>query len=255
MPNLLKNLLKFNRNSKIWSGGGIRRIDSEPLSTGLSVAYQTAGHRVQVTNPARSIKQKDNMRLITFYDTETTGFPDWKQPSESEQQPHIVSLSAIQCDADNPSGTIIQGFDYIVYPKGWKSSEEALKTHGITEEFATAVGFDESFIVNALLALCADSIRVAHNQTFDQRIVRIASKRYFGELEINEWARKDNHQCTMLLAKPIMQLLPKNKFGFKNPNLEEAYKHFCQKELGEKAHNSHSDVRACKDIWFAIQRW
>jgi DNA polymerase-3 subunit epsilon len=34
------------------------------------------------------------------FDTETTGIPDWKMPSESEYQPHLVQLAAILVDAD-----------------------------------------------------------------------------------------------------------------------------------------------------------
>lgn len=31
------------------------------------------------------------MNLALVYDTETTGLPDWHQPSDAPQQPHLVA--------------------------------------------------------------------------------------------------------------------------------------------------------------------
>lgn len=193
------------------------------------------------------------MKKIVFYDTETTGLPVWKEPSGGENQPHLVQLSAVQCNADTRE--VLQRIDLIVYQEdGWGMSPEALETHGISVEKSQQVGVPESIAISLLLNLSAGAVRVAHNRTFDQRIIRIGLKRYdFPENVIDTWADKETHQCTMLAAKPIMKLLPRNKYGYKSPKLEEAYKFFCGRELGDKAHSSIHDTNACMAIYWAMQ--
>lgn len=184
------------------------------------------------------------MNKITFYDTETTDLPDWKTPSGGENQPHLVSLTAIQCNHDTEE--IIQRIDLIIKSEGWESKEKAFEAHGITKEYSIEVGMPEQHAVQNLLFLCRDSIRVAHNRTFDQRIIRIALKRYFSEDAIEKWANKDDHLCTMLSGKDAMQ-------QSKWPNLTEAYRHFCGKEL-VNAHSSSADTEACMEIYFAMKK-
>jgi DNA polymerase-3 subunit epsilon len=192
------------------------------------------------------------MNKITFYDTETTGLPEWKIPSGDEKQPHLVSLTAIQCDADTEK--IIQRIDLIVKSEGWESQEKAFDAHGITKEHSIEVGLPEPLATRMLLELCRDSIRVSHNRTFDQRMIRIALKRYFDDIAIDQWAEKEDHKCTMLMAKPIMELPPYGRYGWKNPNLAEAYKFFTGKEL-QNAHSSSADTEACMEIYFAMQKY
>ncbi len=191
------------------------------------------------------------MNLVTFYDTETTGLPEWKNPSGDEKQPHLVQLTAIQCNEDTEE--ILQRIDLVIKSEGWESHEKALEVHGITKEFSIEVGINEVDAVFMLLRLCENSTRVSHNRTFDQRIIRIALKRYCGQETIDKWAGKDDHKCSMLMAKPIMELKPKGKFGYKNPNLAEALKHFTGETL-ENAHSSIADTEACMKIYFAMKR-
>lgn len=191
------------------------------------------------------------MTPVLFYDTETTGLPDWKVPSDSEHQPHLVQLAAILADADTQRE--IASLDLIIKPAGWEIPDEVAEIHGITTEHAKAVGVDESLAVSLFLELWNGAHRVAHNRTFDQRIIRIATKRYCDEATIERWADKDSHDCTMLLAKPIMQLLPKGRYGFKSPKLEEAYTHFTGKPL-ENAHSAMADTRACMAVYWALQQ-
>lgn len=189
------------------------------------------------------------MSLILAFDTETTGLPDWKSPSEAEHQPHLVQLAAHLVNAD--SQKIIQSMDVIIKPEGWTIPQEVTDIHGITTEYAMDVGVSEKAAVEMFLAMWNGRTQVAHNTTFDRRILRIATKRYCDEATIDRWHDCD-YECTGLLSKPIMQILPKNKYGFKMPKLEEAYKYFTGKDL-ENAHTAIADVNACLEVYFAIK--
>ena len=86
------------------------------------------------------------MKPILFYDTETTGLPDFKAPSEAPHQPHIVQLAALLVDPD--SRQTIASMDVIVRPAGWTIPGEVAAVHGITTERAEAVGVQEKLAVD-----------------------------------------------------------------------------------------------------------
>lgn len=186
---------------------------------------------------------------ILFYDTETTGLPDWKVPSGSEHQPHIVQIGAIL--VDDETRKILKVMDVIIKPEGWEISTEMTDIHGISQEQALVDGLPEENVLAEFLGLWDGCYRVSHNKTFDQRTIRIATKRYCDEKTIEAWAVKEDYDCTMIMAKPIMQMLPKNRYGFKSPKLSEAYKFFCGEDL-ENAHNALSDATACMEIYYAM---
>ena len=190
------------------------------------------------------------MNLVCAYDTETTGLPDWKNPSDSHHQPHLVQLAAILADED--TGKVISTLDLIIQPDGWEIPQEVTDIHGITNEIANEVGVNEMDAVALFLQMVGSAKRLAHNRTFDLRIIRIATKRYFPENVQEKWAEKENHDCTMMMAKPIMQMEPKGRYGYKSPKLSEAYQHFMGKEL-QDAHSAIADARACLDIYFAMK--
>ena len=58
-----------------------------------------------------------------------------------------------------------------------------------------------------LIALWNGHIRVAYNRTFDQRIIRIAAKRYASDEVIEAWADKDDFHCAMIKAKKTLGAL------------------------------------------------
>ena len=185
---------------------------------------------------------------VIFFDTETTGLPDWKSPSEAENQPHIVQIAAHVVDVE--AHQIKHSINFIIKPDGWTIPQETTDIHGITTDHAMEVGAPEKEVLEMFLNLWDGRLRIAHNTTFDNRIIRIATKRYCDEAMIDAWANGE-YQCTGVLSKPIMQMTPKNKYGFKMPKLSEAYKFFTGNEL-QNAHDAGADVDACMDIYFAI---
>lgn len=186
------------------------------------------------------------MRL--FYDTETTGLPVWNEPSEGENQPHLVQLAAILMDDEM---NIQQELDVIIKPDGWIIPDEVAEIHGITTERALAEGIPEKEALALFMAMWTPEIvRIGHNQSFDERIIRIALKRYSDEETAELW-KGGAKECTGNLSKPICQMLPKNRWGFKMPKLSEAYEYFMGKPL-ENAHSAMADARACMDVYMAI---
>lgn len=180
--------------------------------------------------------------IVIAYDTETTGIPDWKIPSGDPCQPHLVQLAALV--ADTETRQIISSIDLIIKPDGWEIPDEVAEIHGITTEYALVHGVPEAEAFALFMSLWGGKFRLAHNRTFDQRILRIAAKRYGTEAQIEAWADKESHDCTMWLSKPIMGV-------GKNPKLSEAYEFFTGKPL-ENAHSAMADTQACLDVYFGI---
>lgn len=193
------------------------------------------------------------MRAL-FYDTETSGLPLFNDPSEDPRQPHIVQLGARLVDLD--SRKIISTIDLIIRPDGWEIPDEVAAVHGITTERAMDVGVSESLALGILLDLWerADE-RIAHNETFDARIIRIAQHR-FDDVDLDAW-KEGKAQCTARMSTPICNLPPTAKMIAarrnhpKTPNLGEAYEFFTGAKL-EGAHSALVDVDACMRIYFAM---
>lgn len=195
------------------------------------------------------------MNLKLFYDTETTGLPDFKAPSESAHQPHIVQLAALLVDMDTRE--TIQSMDVIIRPDGWTIPDDVAAVHGITTEHAAEVGIPENLAVSMFMELWVGRPRIAHNEQFDARILRIALMRHQSEDAADIW-KSGPAECTARMATPICQIPPTAKMvragfnKFKTPNLGEAYRHFTGNEL-VNAHSAMADVLACRDVYFAIK--
>jgi DNA polymerase-3 subunit epsilon len=198
------------------------------------------------------------MRTALFYDTETSGLPLFNDPSDDPRQPHIVQLGACLVDLDTRAE--LASLDVICRPDGWVIPDEVANVHGITTERAKLLGISELIALHLFVELwaCAD-VRIAHNEQFDARILRIALKRNQHEVlpHHDAWAA-GAAECTAKLSTPILKLPPTPKmraagrFHHKTPNLGEAFKHFTGNDL-VGAHSAMVDVRARMAVYFAIK--
>jgi len=188
---------------------------------------------------------------ILFFDTETTGLPDFRLPDDHEHQPHCVQLAAVLTD---DAGKEQAQINVIIKPDGWEIPAQAAEVHGITTEHAQRYGVRNVVAAGMLhdLAACAE-IAVAHNIKFDAQIVRTM----FARAGRPQWQIPSRKFCTAEAATPVLNLPPTERMiaaGFdkpKMPKLEECIAHFYGETL-EGAHDALVDVRACARVYFEL---
>ena len=188
-----------------------------------------------------------------FFDTETSGLPLFREPSDDPRQPHLIQLAAILAEDD---GTEVQTMSTLVKPyAGCVIHPEAFKAHGISHEKAMDEGIDGGVAFDAFIALLERARQVVgHNVPFDKRIMRIHATRSHG----SKWECPVPHFCTMRAATPILNLPPTAKMvaagrrHAKSANLGECIDYFFNEKL-EGAHDALVDVRACKRVFQHLQ--
>lgn len=193
---------------------------------------------------------------ILFYDTESTGIPHFKLPSDDVTQPHIVEICGLRY---SEFGELVGKVSLIVKPEGWEIPQETVEIHGITQACAMEKGSPEVFVLAAFMALydgCA--LRVAHNRNFDDRIARIALLRYASKAQADDFKALPG-ECTAMLARPLCKLpatdaMKKTNFknSFKTPTLSEALL-FLTGSWIVHAHTAEADAQACARVYFAAK--
>lgn len=211
------------------------------------------------TAEAAAIEATAQPRLAIVYDTETSGLPLYHDPSEDPRQPHIVQLAAQLVDLD--TRIVIDQMDCIIRPDGWVIPPDVSAIHGITTERAMDEGIPEEEALERFWAMWAFRHRIAHNESFDQRIVRIGLKRYFDvrdpslELQPSDQWKAGSTECTAKMTTKLCNLPPTDKMRAarrnypKTPKLTEAYLHAFGRPM-EGAHNAMADVEGCKAVYF-----
>lgn len=197
------------------------------------------------------------MKPILIYDTETNGLPLWDKPSEHPGQPHITQLAAELFDPE--SGRTLAFMDMLVEPQGWKIPEELEKLTGITNDIAMRFGQPVSRVLGSFMHMWKRAdVRVAHNESFDARMVRIELFRQLDHdaTTHDEWKKgpafcTQSNSTTILNLPPTAKMVAAGRNHAKSPNLGEAYQFFTGKKL-EGAHNAAVDLAACKAVYFGI---
>ena len=191
------------------------------------------------------------------WDTETTGLPAYDTRSNDPAQPHLVQLALVLLD---DAGREVEAVSVIVRPDGWTIPPEMTAIHGISHEQAVAEGIPERAAAMMFVAMQSVArLRVAHNETFDRRILRIAMTRAGIERDMIEAIEARASYCTCNAAKPIVNLPPSPRMlargmkGPKSPKLAECYLHFFGEPLSG-AHDALIDARACARLYGALQQ-
>lgn len=185
---------------------------------------------------------------ILFFDTETTGLPLWKEPSDHPDQPHIVDL-ACELWAE---GEMTDSLDVIVNP-GVAIPDEIAAIHGITTERAVAEGIAKADAVARFHEFVrrADLI-VGHNISFDIRMMRIETARVTGD----KWENMLPTFCTMRKTTNVCKIpsaKPRHAQDWKWPRLGEAIQIMFDEEF-EDAHRAAPDCAATRRIYFELQQ-
>lgn len=194
--------------------------------------------------------------MILAFDVETQGLPNFKERSDHPSQPHLVQLAMILMD---DTGAEVETHNVIIKPDGWTVPDDVAAIHGITTEIAMAKGIPEADAVAMfVMALGKSSLRVAHNISFDDRLLRIAMLRAgIARPDIEAMEARPSF-CTCRTATPIVNLPPTEKMlraGFtkpKPPKLEECVRHFWDESL-DGAHDALVDVRACARVYWHLK--
>jgi DNA polymerase III subunit epsilon len=194
------------------------------------------------------------MRILVF-DTETTGFPLWKDPSDHPAQPHLVELAL---GAYDEHGTELFADSWIAKPDGWRITPELTAIHNIANDHALEVGIPESVLAQHFAGMIdkADVV-VAHNLPFDRRIMRIALLRAgYPRTQIEAYERVTgfdtcNRSTALVKAPPSEKMLAYGMRWSKSPKLAECIEAFFGETM-EGAHDGLFDMRACARVFFHL---
>jgi len=187
------------------------------------------------------------MKVLTF-DTETTGLiPKNESFYNTKEWPHIVQLSFILYDIKKKK--TLDSKDHIIkIPKEIPIPKESTDVHGIDKEKTEMFGVDIKEALGDLRkAIKEADLIVAHNISFDKRIVIVESIRNkMPSLFIVEGKHKPEY-CSMKSSVDICKIERIWKSGekyYKFPTLLELHKHIFD-ETPENLHNAMTDVLVC----------
>ncbi len=191
--------------------------------------------------------------LFLGLDTETTGFRKAGALIQ-EGQARVCQLAMI---LTNSNGKPLAKFSSLIKPDGWTISEGASKVNGLTNEICEKTGLAQASVYSLYQRFAGmTNVIVAHNAEFDKGMMEIETAYYYKDKDHGIYIDRPWH-CTAKNNLDIMKLPPTDKMRaagrnhYKMPNLEEALQFFCDRSVGENAHDALVDAEACLEIFFA----
>lgn len=195
--------------------------------------------------------------LILFFDTETTGLPNKKDPCDPNQS-RLIQLGAILA---SPEGESVHSINTLVQIGNAYMHPLAQAAHGISAEKANSEGIHpkEAFEKFHELATSAECL-VCHNHNFDFNIIKLTAQQITEHYEdptdpdimLSEIEDMPFY-CTMVQATEFCALPKKKGSGFKYPKLMELYSILFKKEFSG-AHDAMADVTATMECFFELKK-
>jgi DNA polymerase III subunit epsilon len=186
------------------------------------------------------------MRKILFFDTETTGLPQYYNApiTQVNNWPRLVQLAFIEYFED---GTLASKHNYIIKPEGFTIPRDATLIHRISNQQAQTEGHDLTQVLDIFADAINESvILIAHNFDFDKNIVGA------------EFVRKDFDTKPLLTKRSFCTMKDKNvvnfcriqgRNGYKWPKLEELHYRLFKERIND-AHDASVDIQStAKSFW------
>jgi DNA polymerase-3 subunit epsilon len=192
--------------------------------------------------------------LTLYFDTETSGLPNFKASNSDPSQPWIVQLAAV---LTTQSGRGVMAMNCLIQANGRLCSPEAYAAHRITCDLADQIGVPEEVAFSRFMYMLSKAHKVgAHNTQFDLRLLKILAYRVSKDAhdDLNYLWRNLPSFCTMMESTEYCKLpYPSGRKGNKWPKLEELYKILFDEEL-KNAHDALVDVQATIRCHKELQR-
>ena len=198
--------------------------------------------------------------LEFFFDTETSGLPNFKAPNTAPDQPWIVQLAGILASKDK----VHMSMNLILSSTGLPMHPKAEEVHGISTATADLIGFEPGYAFNLFYSMADRADRfVAHKFKFDMRLISILthrcadisngqSRNMYDELKTKPYS------CTMAdraIVNFVKAPFPSGRGGYKWPKLEELYQKLFGVPMSTNyaAHDALEDVKATRDCYYELK--
>lgn len=189
------------------------------------------------------------MGFKIIFDTETTGLPaDYKASSKDfDKWPSPIEIAWVIIDEE--FGVVSEHNHIIAQPEGFVLDPKITEITGITLEKLQEEGEDIETILNAFAVDAAEcESMIAHNISFDRKILKAAWYRAFGiEEECPIFPMDKNQVCTMQSSTKRCAVPAAGRAGYKWPKLSEAYEILVGMPM-KTAHRALVDVQATIEV-------